>query len=175
MKMKKHLAIGLVLLFLSGLSGAADPVAAAEDPPGSEKKLVHVYFADPDQPYLTAEDRVVPVSGDPVDLGRQIMTALLQGPHSRLLRTIPSGTRLNALFVTGDGTGYVDLSEAVTEQHPGGCRSEMLTIYSIVNSLVLNVEQIKTVKILIGGAEAWTLAGHVDIRFPFKAEMLLIR
>jgi spore germination protein GerM len=175
MKIKKHLAICLALLALSGLAGAADTVAADEDPPASEKKLVHLYFAEPGQPYLTAEDRVVPLSGDPVDLGKQIMTALLQGPRSRLVRTIPSGTRLNALFVTGSGTGYVDLSEVITEQHPGGCRSEMLTIYSIVNSLVLNVEQIKTVKILIGGAETWTLAGHVDIRFPFKAEMLLIR
>ena len=177
-KMKHNPAmviLGLALYIAAGIAGAAEPVAGTNDPPVPEKKLVHVYFADKSLAHLSAEDRVVPDSGDPVDLGKQIMMALLQGPRSSLMRTIPDGTRLNALFVAADGTGYVDLSEAVTEQHPGGCRSEMLTIYSIVNSLVLNVAEIKTVKILISGNEAWTLAGHVDIRFPFPAEMLLIR
>jgi len=170
--MKKWLSTWLTLLCLAGI---ASLVCAADDPPPTEKKLVHVYFADKSQSYLSAEDRVVPDSGDPVDLGRQLMMALLQGPRGNMGRTIPSGTRLNALFIGGDGTGYVDLSDVVTGQHPGGCRSEILTIYSIVNSLVLNVEEIKSVKILIDGSEAWTLAGHVDIRFPFTAEMLLIR
>ena len=173
--MKKHLTALVVLLILVGMaSGAAGP-ESSDNPPASEKKLVNVYFADRSQAFLSAEDRVVPDTGDPVDLGKQIMMALLQGPRGNLMRTIPSGARLNALFITADGTGYVDLSEAVTEQHPGGCKSEMLTIYSIVNSLVLNVSEVKTVKILIAGREAWTLAGHLDIRFPFKAEMLLIR
>jgi len=164
-------------LILSGIAAAAEPMPSTAEQPAAplEKKLVHVYFADKNQPYLSAEDRVFSISGDPVDLGKQIVAALLQGPRSELMRTVPSGTRLNALFITADGTAYVDLSEAVTEQHPGGCKSEMLTIYSIVNSLVLNVAEVKTVKILIAGSEAWTLAGHVDIRFPFKAEMLLIR
>ena len=173
--MKKYLGTWLALLSLSGAAGMAAPVIAADEPPVSENKLVHVYFADKNLRFLSAEERVVPDTGDPVDLGKQIMMALLQGPRSNLMRTIPVGTRLNALFVAADGTGYVDLSEAVTEKHPGGSKSEMLTIYSIVNSLVLNISEVKTVKILIAGKEAWTLAGHVDIRFPFKAEMLLIR
>jgi len=43
------------------------------------------------------------------------------------------------------------LSESVRENHPGGCKSELMTIYSIVNSLILNVSEIEAVKILIGG------------------------
>jgi spore germination protein GerM len=170
--MRKWFPIWLALLCLSITT---EPVCAADDPPAAEKKLVHVYFADKSREHLSAEDRVVPDTGDPVDLGKQVIMALLQGPRGNLVGTIPGGTRLNALFIAGDGTGYIDLSKAVTENHPGGVRSEMMTIYSIVNSLVLNVEQIKTVKIMIDGGEAWTLAGHVDIRFPFPAEMLLIR
>ena len=50
-----------------------------------------------------------------------------------------------------------------------------ITIFSIVNSLILNVPQIKTVKFIKGGREALTLAGHIDIRLPFKANMLLVR
>ena len=173
--MKQTLAIWLLLLGLAGIAGSADPVSAADETPVAAKKLVHVYFADKSQAYLSAEERVLTDTGDPNDLGRQIVTALLQGPRTDMMRTIPGDTRLNALFITADGTGYVDLSEAAVEQHPGGSRCEILTIYSIVNSLVLNVGEIKTVKLLIAGSEARTLAGHVDIRFPFTADMLLIR
>ena len=77
--------------------------------------------------------------------------------------------------MTPDGTAYVDITAAVKDAHPGGIHSEQMTIFSIVNSLVLNVPEIDTVKILIDGREAMTLAGHVDLRHPFKANMLLIR
>ena len=89
--------------------------------------------------------------------------------------TIPADTTLLALYVTQDRTAYVDLAQTITDQHPGGVKSELLTIYSIVNSLILNIPQIDAVKILIQGREAMTLAGHIDIRFPFKANLLLIR
>ena len=51
----------------------------------------------------------------------------------------------------------------------------MLTIYSIVNTLVLNMEEIRWVKLLIGGQEAATLAGHVDLSHLFNADMLWVR
>ena len=176
-KLHKALGVAIAACLLSSAAAVAEPISSADDPaaPALEKKLVHVYFSDKSLTYLSAEQRVVTTSGDPLDLGRQVVAALLEGPRSNPMPTIPEGTRLNALFITPDGTGYVDLSEAVTEKHPGGCKSEIHTIYSIVNSLVLNIEEIKKVKILIAGSEAWTLAGHIDLRFPFAAEMLLIR
>jgi hypothetical protein len=67
------------------------------------------------------------------------------------------------------------MSKEIKEKHPGGSRSELMTIYTIVNSLILNIPEIDAVKILIEGCESMTLAGHIDTRFPFKANMLLIR
>ena len=101
--------------------------------------------------------------------------ALIKGPRKGLLKTIPADTRLNALFITPDGTCYIDLSEAVSRNHPGGSKSELLTIYSMVNSLVLNVPQIDRVQLLIDGNQAPTLAGHIDLQVAVKADMLLIR
>ncbi|MBW1996057.1 MAG: GerMN domain-containing protein, partial [Deltaproteobacteria bacterium] len=97
------------------------------------------------------------------------------GPTEGLVPTIPQGTHVRALYVLDDGTAFVDLSEAVSEHHPGGSKSELLTVFSIVNSLVLNISEINAVKILVEGRETSTLAGHIDIRFPFKANMLLVR
>ena len=136
---------------------------------------VHLFFSDDRNYYLRAENRTLTQSGDPVIDGRQIVLQLLQGPKEGLNRVIPEGTRLRSFFVTRDGTAYADFSDALSEKHPGGCRLEMLTVFSIVDSLVLNVPDIKQVGILIAGQEIQTLAGHIDTRFPFKADMLLIR
>jgi len=140
-----------------------------------EKSIVHLYYADKNNSNLTSEPRPLINPEDPAKFGKVIITALLKGPRSDLTRTIPEKTALRAFFITSDGTAYVDLSDNISGNHPGGIKSEIITIYSIVNTLILNVEAIKKVKLLINGLETDTLAGHVDTRFPFKAEMLLIR
>ena len=50
-----------------------------------------------------------------------------------------------------------------------------MTVFSVVNSLVLNMPDVDAVKILIDGREETTLVGHVDLRYPLTANMLLIR
>jgi spore germination protein GerM len=141
----------------------------------AQTKLVHLYFSDKDNPFLMAENRVLKGPPEPEFFARSIIEALIRGPQQGLARTLPATTAIRAIFVTHQGTCFVDLSSAVAENHPGGIQSELLTIYSIVNSLVLNVPQIKAVKILINGTEAMTLAGHIDLQIPIKANMLLIR
>lgn len=69
----------------------------------------------------------------------------------------------------------MDFNETVAQDHPGGVRAELLSIYSVVNSLALNMEGIFAVKLLIDGREADTLAGHVDLRYPYKANIQLIK
>jgi spore germination protein GerM len=140
-----------------------------------QKSPVHLYFADRNSYFLMAEQRVVLHPADPVGLADAIVKALIKGPQKGLVKTIPADTRLKAIFITPDGTCYIDLSEAVRKNHPGGSRSELLTLYSMVNSLVLNVPQIERVQILIDGNQAPTLAGHIDLQVPVKADMLLIR
>lgn len=143
--------------------------------PAPEKQNVHLYFATRDNSYLTAEQRGFMRSADPVKLSRLIIETLIKGPRLDLMPTLPAQAVLNAFYVGNDGTAYVDFSESLRQQHPGGVQSERLTIFSIVNSLIMNVPEIATVKILIGGQDTRTLAGHIDLRYPLKADMLLIR
>jgi len=141
----------------------------------SKKSAVHLYFADRDYYYLMSEQRVLSYSGNAVDYARSIVEALIKGPQNSLVRTLPADTKLRAIYIIPDEACYVDLSSAVRKNHPGGCNSELLTIYSVVNSLILNVSEIRRVKLLIDGTETQTLAGHIDLAFPFEANMLLIR
>lgn len=140
-----------------------------------DKQVVHLYFADAKQPFLVAEARVMVDPGDPMALGRQLVVELINGSTRKNLATIPTGTQLRSFFLLDDGTAVVDFSAQFRENHPGSCRREQLTIFSVVNSLVLNVAEIDRVKILIDGAEARTLTGHLPLEFPLTADMLLTR
>jgi len=139
------------------------------------KSPVHLYFADRNNHFLTAEQRVISHLETAVSLAEAIIEELIKGPQAGHIKTIPPGTQLRAIYITPDGSCYVDLSEEVKKHHPGGSKSELFTLYSMVNSLVLNVPEIERVKILIDGKEALTLAGHIDLQPPVKANMLLIR
>ena len=147
----------------------------AADTQNSDKFVVHLYFSDKSNSFLTAEERDLFHSENPAEFAKIIIKALIDGPRKGHMKTIPAGTTIRALYVTRDGTAYVDISNTITDSYPGGIKTELFTIYSIVNSLILNIPEIDTVKILIGGREAMTLAGHIDLSFPFKANMLLIR
>ena len=184
---KKHLIIFAALSILAGtsaspsifvlpaISSESDTFAASAEEKQPEKTIIHLYFSNKENSFLIAEKRLIVQRDDPAQMGKLIVEFLIKGPKEGLMRTISSNTALRALFVTKDKTAYVDLTQAAREKHPGGCKSEMITIYSIVNSLVLNIPEIDTVKILIDGRESMTLAGHIDLRFPLKADMLLVR
>ncbi len=100
-----------------------------EKPYSSDQSVVHLYFADRENSFLIAEDRAVLHSDEPAELGGIIIKELIGGPREGLMQTIPAGTNLRAFYITQDGTAYVDLTGEIAEEHPGGVKSELLTIY----------------------------------------------
>lgn len=181
-RLSKVLAIVCVFGCLCQYAGADNELRSDNDgqlipdlPKQSGKIPAHLYFADRNNSFLKSEQRVLHQPEDPVEFARTIIKALIKGPQRGLVRTIPVGTELSAIYIDAENVCYVDLSQAVKKKHPGGSNSELLTVYSVVNSLILNVSEIKRVKILIDGNEASTLAGHINLQVPLKAHMLLIR
>ena len=189
MKNHHYLIYSVVVFFLTGMisifSGNITESFSAqkqiqEDLSGeniqnNEYTLVHLYFSNRNNSFLKATEKRIFFLNDPLKSGRRIIELLISGPEGELMRTIPEKTRLRALYILKNGTAYVDMSREIKDNHPGGIESEIMTIYSIVNSLVLNIPEIDLVKILIDGKESATLAGHISLKFPFKADMLLIR
>jgi spore germination protein GerM len=165
-----------LILFLFGDGGEIpEPTAITDSAATYGETEVFLYFADRTRPYLTAEARKIETQETACKFAEKIIKALIPGSIQGNINTIPANTGLRAFYITPDQMAVVDLSVAVNENHPGGCRTEQLTLFSIVNSLILNIPEIKKVKLIIEGRETETLAGHIDISEPFTADMLLVR
>jgi len=130
--------------------------------PTEEMFEINLYFSDSQAMYLVPEKRKI--SQTP-SLAIQAVVELIKGPeNSDLYPTIPEGTQVNELYIAGD-IAYIDLSEEIFKNHPGGSSGELMTVYSIVNTLT-EISKIKGVQILVEGNEKKTLIGHVDISMP---------
>jgi spore germination protein GerM len=68
----------------------------------------------------------------------------------------------------------INFNKALSKNHPGGSSAEIITVYSIVNSLTLNFPQIKKVQILIEGETGKTIAGHLSLDQPISSKPELI-
>jgi hypothetical protein len=176
------LALAVTAAFLIGggiarmIYTTPSAVGAQEAPARSPgRQVAHLYFADARERHLVAEQRMISHFADDVALSRRLIELLVQGPTQGGSRTLPAGAGLRALFITGAGTVYLDFEAEAFSGHPGGAAAELLSIYSIVNTLVLNVDSVRSVKFLIGGHEAATLVGHVDLQDAFEVDMLWVR
>jgi germination protein M len=144
---------------------------AALDVPQQLKMVI--FFQSPRRP-----DLLVPVYRNvfnTISLDQQadqLLQKLIQGPAESegLLPTVPEGTALQRLYLAEDGTAFVAFNRALMERHEGGVSGELMTIYSIVDTLCVNFPSIRRVQILVEGADPETLAGHIDITQPLEID-----
>ena len=132
-----------------------------------ETRNIRLYFLSEEDGLLHAEERAIPADPSPVREAEAVIAELIKGPEKGYLSTIPPETRLRQIFITQDGTAYVDFSKEFAEKHPSGTSAEAATVYSIVNSLALNIPSIKKIVFLIEGGEKETLGGHINLSKPF--------
>jgi len=130
--------------------------------PTEEMVEVNLYFSDSQAMYLVPEKRKIPQTPS---LVRQAVIELIKGPeNSDLYPTIPEGTQVNEVYIADD-IAYIDLSEEIFKNHPGGSSGELMTVYSIVNTLT-EIPPVRGVQILVEGNETKSLVGHIDISMP---------
>jgi hypothetical protein len=148
----------------------------ASEPTGPVRRLnVLVYYPAADGYGLVGEAHEIFMTPTPGDRAKQILADLIAGPiGEKGLRSIPAGTRLRQVYVLEGGTAYVDFSADLKQGLAGGSAKEMFAVYSIVNSLALNIPEIRRVGILIDGKAVDTLNGHMDLRRPLRPDSSLI-
>lgn len=145
---------------------AASPAPAAAPAPAGRKIKARLFYVAPDGTRLVGVERDVPFGDSTARQATEIITAQIAPVAEPLVSAVPPGTTLRALFVTGKGDAYVDLSREVAAAHPGGSLNELLTVYTIVDALTANLPAVSAVQVLVNGQEVDTLAGHVDLRRP---------
>lgn len=140
-----------------------------------EKKEVLLYFSDLEGEYLIGEKREISKRDKVEEEAKQMIIELIKGPREKLIPTLPPRTKLLTLQLDEKGVAKVNFDKTFSKDHPGGSSAEIMTVYSVVNSLTLNFPQIKRVQILIEGERGKTIAGHFSLEQPVSSKPNLIR
>ena len=157
-------------------SSPATPALSRNPAPTEEgnQREVTLFFQSPDSDDLVPEVRKIFLTETITDQARQTVKELISGPESRLVATIPPGTELREIYLTRDGTAYVDFSRTFVDRHPGGSSAEIATVFSLVDTLSFNFPEIRRIKILVEGEERSTLKEHLDLTRAYVADMSLV-
>jgi hypothetical protein len=165
--------IFLVVLFVSLFEYVFPPIKDSTAKK-KEKQLVALYFSDINERFLKLEERYVPKRNTQTELAEEIVKALLDGSKKNLVNTFPEKVILESIKIDEKHTAYVSFDKNLVQRHPGGSTSELATIYSLTNSLIKNIPDIKKVKILVEGKEVASIKGHVNTRHPFTINQELL-
>lgn len=173
----------LLLLLTLGCGGGSDNIDSVAPDEVSEEPLreatvdpirranIELYFPSALESGLVGEYHEIFNTITPEDRIKQIIADLIGGPQSPdALRSLPPGTRLRQAFVLEDGTAYLDFSSELSDNLGGGSQQELLAVYSIIDSVALNVREVRRVGILINGQPIETLNGHLDLRRPLPPD-----
>lgn len=134
-------------------------------------QTITLYFPSDEDGVLKSESRQIAWAASDTDRIRQVLLALIEGSYKGLRRPMPASTELRAVFLTPDGTAYLDFSSNALSLFSPGIQSETLAIYSIVNSLSANIPSVHKVRILVQGQEVETLNGHADLSEVFSPDL----
>jgi hypothetical protein len=88
-------------------------------------------------------------------------------------KILPPGVQLREVAVGLDGVLYLNLSRGLMEVQ-AGAPSEILMVYSLVNSFVASFKETRTVQLLFDGQPVYTIRGVVYTYMPleFNRELL---
>jgi hypothetical protein len=137
---------------------------------------VKLYFSDNQARYLVPEMREVTITGQ--RLVEIVFNELIQGPRRADLRpTIPGGTEVS--LVMFQDVAQLFLSSHFRDNHPGGSAAELMTLYSIVNSLT-DLPEVNKVLFLLADNRGnliptEAILGHVNTEQPLSPRPELVK
>lgn len=171
------LGIWLVMALLPRWLGSEGGGGTPDKSTAGDGRKIHatLFYVAEDGSELVQVSREVALGATPAEQARQIVEAQVQPPPAGLSSAIPSGTRVRAVYLTGKGEAFVDLTREIMSGHTGGSLDEALTVFAIVNAVTVNLPDLSGVQILIDGHEVDTLAGHIDLRHPLGRSLKWVR
>lgn len=149
------------------------PVRIAED--GEEAETV-LFFLTGDG-WLRRESRPVPLPDEPGPRAAAAVELLLAGPRDEaLFPPFAEGVSTGDVLVDEKGVVWLDLAAPEQPDPPAsGSGLELARVYSVVNTVLANVEEARAVVLLWNGRQRPTLSGHVDTGHALLAAPGLVR
>ncbi|HMH07002.1 MAG TPA: GerMN domain-containing protein [Terriglobales bacterium] len=137
------------------------PVAAPVQGP-TEQVTLYVAYDDPGS--LRPQAASIPLPAGRQERAQELLRALL-GLYMEKSSSHPlgSGADVRDVYLVDPGLAVIDVNDAFADGHRSGVLVEELTLASMVQTLASNIPGINRVKILVGGKERETLAGHADL------------
>lgn len=127
-------------------------------------RTVSLYYESPTL-LLAPETRNLPLPENPAAALDLVMRELIKGSvNAGVPRLLPADTVLRAAYLLPDGTALVDLGgPTLTQGWATGSHQELMAVYSVVQTVVVNFPETKRVRLLVNGEPAETLAGHISL------------
>jgi len=179
------LSLSLVLLaiffFLSGRGETVKeppPELGGKEPGWQpetvELKKVKLFFLSEADRLFHPEEREIVSSPTPEREAARVVEELIKGSRQGLISPLPAEARVRQVYLTKEGTAYVDFSREFSERLPSGSSAEIDTVYCLVNSLAYNFKSVKKVFILVNGDEKETLSGHIGLTKAFLPDFSMV-
>ncbi|HEX21228.1 MAG TPA: hypothetical protein ENH19_01065 [Actinobacteria bacterium] len=131
---------------------------------------LNLYFANAASDKLVKEQHKVAAT---TETAKASIEQLINGPTgANHYATIPKGSKLLGIFIQ-DKIATVNFSKEFIDNHPGGSSAEILTIFSIVDTLT-EYPSINSVRFQVEGRNIASIAGHYDLSMPVKRDSSLI-
>jgi hypothetical protein len=137
------------------------PIAAPVQGP-TEKVTLYVAYDEPG--LLRPQSATIPLPAGRQARAQELLRALL-GLYLDKSSSHPlgNGAEIRDVYLVDPGLAVIDTNDAFADGHRSGILVEELTVASLVETLSANISGINRVKILVGGKERETLAGHADL------------
>lgn len=94
-----------------------------------------------------------------------ILREFLKGPAGKP-SYVPQNTQVLGIYNGSDGILYINLSEDFRGNFEGDAMAEFLLLRGFYESMMSNISGIEDIKVLIGGKEVDSLAGHLSLLYP---------
>jgi len=159
---RRALVVALAIVCVAGCGRKENPASNLTAANKVAMRSVRLYF-ETQNALLTAEPRNLPLPENPAGAMPLVVREVMKGPASpALLRLFPQDTVVRAAFLLPDGTAFVDLGgQTLTQGWGTGTHTELMAVYSLVQTVTANFPETKRVRLLVNGEPAETLAGHI--------------
>jgi germination protein M len=136
---------------------------------------VRLYYESP-RMLLVGEPRKIPLPESPAAALPVVVRELIKGPAiPTSLRLFPPDTVVRGAYLLPGGTAIVDLGGPTLMQGWGtGSHQELMAIASLTQTVTSNFAEARRVRIVLNGAPAETLAGHIGLARSFESMPSLV-